>query len=144
MKAGERRVLDAGSPLDRVETKLTRLGASFERTASSITIHPANEHGFEVGFAMADDRFRVWFEGWHEPFTDADEALRAVAWGLSAECRLKVTYRGNIAVAWTTQHCMEGVWHDDATTGWLLTPFWRPKRHVFKQNHLATEATANA
>ncbi|MEZ4328636.1 MAG: hypothetical protein R3B40_25655, partial [Polyangiales bacterium] len=100
--------------------------------------HPADEHGFEVGLAVADGRFHVWFEGWHEPFTDPDEALRALAWGLSPECRLKVTYRGNVAVAWTTQHCVEGVWHDDATTGWLLTPFWRPKRHVFKQNRLAT------
>lgn len=140
----EHGVVDVPRALDRIEAKLLRMGASFERTATSIAVHPASADGFEVGFAVDDRSFLVWFAGWHEPFTTADEALSAFTWGLSAECRLRVTYRGSIAVAWTTQHVVDGAWHDDSTTGWLLTPFWLPKRQVFKQNHLATEATANA
>lgn len=132
----ERGVIDVPRALDRIEAKLLRMGASFERTATSITVHPASADGFEVGFAIDGASFLVWFAGWHEPFTTAEEALSAFTWGLSAECRRRVTYRGSIAVAWTTQHVVDGEWHDDSTTGWLLSPFWLPKRQVFKQNHL--------
>ena len=63
--------LDERRLLDRVEAKLLRLGASFERAERSITVHAATDGGFEAGVVIDGGRFHVWFEGWHEPFADA-------------------------------------------------------------------------
>jgi len=73
MTLEQRDVFDERGLVDRVEAKLVRLGASFERAELSIMVDAATESGFEAGL-----------------------------------------------------------------------PFWRAKRHSFKQNHLASEATEEA
>src|SRR5262249_14251262 len=45
----------------------------------------------------------VYFNGWHENFSDPSEALDCFVFGLSDECRLKEHRRGNVAYRWTVE-----------------------------------------
>lgn len=128
------------NPLDAIESKLARHPAvSYRRDGHSLTVDPTTPDGFEVGFAMVNDDYLVWFEGWHELFATQEEALNAFSWGLSPACRLKLTYRGSWPVAWTVQARVDGVWRDDSTTGIVMWPFWRRKRVAYKQNTVLSE-----
>lgn len=91
---------------------------------------------FTVSIQSDGDDFIVYFDRWHEHFHDLNTALNCFAFGLSHECRLKVTLRGNMECAWTVQSQEEGAWTDDSTTGLLLVPFWSEKRIEFRQNKL--------
>lgn len=101
-----------------------------------VTISANNEDGFDVGLAVMDDEFTVFFEGWHQHFDSEDEALACLRWGLSKSCRLKVVKRGGTPISWTTQYIHDGAWIDDEVTGLILIPFWRRKSIVFKQNNV--------
>ena len=63
-----------------------------------------------------------------------EEALDAVAFGLSEECRLKVECRGTFPYRWTVQSLEAGQWSADSTTGLLFYPLWRRKIVIYKLN----------
>lgn len=98
----------------------------------SISITPVG--GFTVWATDNGSSYTVGFEGWHEEFESIDEALNCFAWGLSTECRLKVTKRGNVTHKWVAQSLENGQWVNTSTTGLLFFPFWRRAKVSHKQN----------
>lgn len=108
----------------------------YESSASSITVLPTSIAGFNVGLDVGPGRYTVSFNGWHEDFDDASEALDCFAFGLSAECRLKEYRRGNSAYRWAVESKQNGQWVADSETGLLLFPFWKRSEVVYLQNSL--------
>ena len=123
--------------IEDVKAKLVRYPkARYSETPDSIEVHPADDAGFAVSLQVRGEQFTVFFEGWHEEFGSASEALDCLAFGLSDSCRLSVTYRGATAVKWVVESCENGSWVMDSEVGLLLVPFWRTPIVVHKQNRL--------
>jgi hypothetical protein len=99
---------------------------------NSISVEP--ENGFTVWVTENDSSWTVGFEGWHEEFSDPEEALNCFAWGLSNDCRLEVTYRGGKPHKWVAQNLDNGQWVNSSTTGLIFFPFWRRAKIIYKKN----------
>lgn len=110
-------------------------GIDVQVAEKSISVMCKNPEAFGVTFEQGNNAFTVSFDGWHEEFTDQDEALNCFAFGLSKESRLKVLRRGGKDCRWTLQHMENGVWLDDSTTGFIVVPFWRSAQYVFRHNN---------
>jgi hypothetical protein len=124
-------------PIAEIRNRLSRYpDAKFVETSASIEVSPRDESGFTVGLLAGGGRFTVNFAGWHEEFDSADAAVNCFAFGLSAACRLHVTYRGRMPTSWSVQSHVDGEWTTDSTTGLLLVPFWLRKRDIYLQNRL--------
>lgn len=95
-----------------------------------------NPGSFEVSISEQDGDFLVGYDGWHEHFSDLKPALNCFAFGLSEECRLKVTLRGQLECSWTVQSWTGEGWKDASTTGLILIPFWRARRTEYRLNKL--------
>lgn len=104
----------------------------FEEDSDGISVAP--EGGFTVWAKDHGNSYTVGFDGWHEGFEKAEDALNCFGWGLSNQCRLEVTSRGGKAHKWTAQYFENGNWINDSTTGLLVFPFWRKKTIGYKQN----------
>jgi hypothetical protein len=127
----------------RIQQKLERFPqARVRATATSIRVEPSDPDGFAVRLDLARKVHVVSFEGWHEELADEAEAIRCFAFGLSDQCRLIVTYRGNMPTSWTVEWRREGSWHGVSTTGLLWVPFWRRRRVEHKRNRLLVEDAA--
>jgi len=128
--------------IEKIESKLQRCPLARYVTADgTITVEPATSTGFSVWLTEKNTRYTVGYDGWHEEFGDESDALDAFAFGLSEECRLKVVQRGCSDCAWVVEgKDGDGKWNEDSTTGMLLTPFWRKKSIVYRQNHLIKES----
>lgn len=125
------------NPIEEIKARLTKYSeVAFRETSDSIEVLPRDESGFTVGLYVAEREAVVHFDGWHEHFSSAEDALECFAFGLSSACRLRVECRGMTAVKWTVESLDEGAWVEDGTTGLLLTPFWRSRSVLYKQNHL--------
>ena len=118
--------------------------AVVEEAPSSITVKPSTSDGFPVGLVVSGSAFTVHCEGWHEQFSDEDEAIRCFGFCLSTACRLAVTYRGQTPVSWTLESLDNDEWRPTSVTGLLLVPFWRPKRTVYRSNGLLTPTKSAA
>ncbi len=122
-------------PIERILERLTKYpDLDYESTPDNVTILPVNQGGFSVSFQIDGDQYQVNLGGWHEHFDDADEALNCFTFGLSSECRLKITSCGKIPCRWTVQSKENGEWVDDSTTGLLFFPFWKARSVSYKQN----------
>jgi hypothetical protein len=99
-----------------------------------ISVRPPGDDSFEVGLFAKDQRYTVYYEGWHEDAENQDEALEMFAMGLSRSVRLRVTARGRVDHLWTVQYRTEDGWSDGSTTGLLFFPFWKPKTVRYLQN----------
>jgi hypothetical protein len=125
------------SAIENIRAKLKRYPhLHYKRTSNSITVFPEPPEGFSVSSHEEGRRFVVGFGGWHEHFESESEALNCFAFGLSGQCRLRVTSRGVFEYRWTVQHLINGVWCDDSETGLLFFPFWRRRTERFYQNHV--------
>ncbi len=75
----------------RVVEKLKKYpNVGYTTAAGCVSIPAQKPSGFAVSIQEDGDEFVVAFEGWHERFKDADEALNCFAFGLSTACRLRV------------------------------------------------------
>jgi hypothetical protein len=93
-----------------------------------IEVTPSKPDGFPVSFYKHGDEFTVGYAGWHETFSEPEEALTCFAFGLSSDCRLLVTCRGRFEYRWVVERRMDGLWTKIDETGLLVPiPFWRPK-----------------
>ncbi|HKR59369.1 MAG TPA: hypothetical protein VJS64_06510 [Pyrinomonadaceae bacterium] len=125
------------NPIEEIKSRLRKYpDVKYESTASSITVLALSDTGFNVGFEGAAGRYTVFFNGWHEEFSDAGEALDCFAFGLSDECRLKEHRRGHFAYRWTVEAKQNGQWVPDSETGLFLFPFWKHSEVVYLQNNL--------
>lgn len=122
--------------IKEIEAKLQKYPhVKFEKCPGFITIFPKTENGFDVSLRI-DDCYEVDFAGWHEEFSDPQEAFECLAFGLSKECRLKVYSRGNRDHKWTLEYLNEGQWEVDSETGLFFYPFWKPLSERYLQNEL--------
>lgn len=112
-------------------------GHEVEYDSASVSVTCTNDDHFAVSIHQFGDEFQVNFDGWHEHFEELSTALDCFAFGLSDQCRLKVTLRGAMECAWTVQSRAGSNWKDDTTTGLLVFPFWRTKHFEFRQNALS-------
>ena len=123
--------------IEEIKAKLQKYPqATYEYSGNCIRVLPATQKGFTVELFDQKVRYEVYFNGWHEYFTDKEEALNCFAFGLSTDCRLKVFRRGSFEYKWTFEYNDEGEWIEDSTTGLFFTPFWRRKQIVYLQNDL--------
>jgi hypothetical protein len=125
------------NPIEEIKARLREYPkVKYETTASSITVLRASDDGFNVTLDMAPGGYTVSFNGWHEDFEDASEALDCFAFGLSDECRLKEYRRGNSAYRWAVESKQNGQWVTDSETGLFIFPFWKRGGVVYLQNNL--------
>ena len=139
IKHGEGRLMkllvakDDMSAISQIVEKLKKYPElDFEQDANSISVTPVN--GFNVWLTENGNLLTVGFSGWHEEFTEIEEALNCFTFGLSDKCRLKVYKRGSFEYKWIVQASHENEWYDDSETGILFFPFWRKKQVLLLQN----------
>jgi hypothetical protein len=116
-----------------IEQRLAKYPSlKYEIKGNSITVFPESENGFEVAFYAGDEDsyepYSVYFNGWHGQFSDKDEALNCFVFGLTSECRLKETIRGDRVYKWTIEYLIDGDWQTDSTTALLFSPFWKKRK----------------
>lgn len=122
--------------IERIRRKLVRHPSiRFTIDGSTVTVHPSSADGFSVWLSENSGSYTVAYDGWHEEFTDLEEALAAFAFGLSGDCRLKVVMRGATECSWTVEGQEDGNWKGDSTTGMVLVPFWRKRCTLYRRNH---------
>jgi len=111
--------------------------AEYELNAESITVNPISENGFPVSLTdNGNGNFTVAFDFWHEEFDNENDALNCFAFGLSKDCRLKLTKKGNRPIKWTVESNENGKWIEDSTTGLINLAFWKKSEFEFLQNDL--------
>lgn len=109
-------------------------GFDIDASDQHIVVSCKNPESFDVSFYVSGEEFQIGFDGWHEHFEAAEDALNCFAFGLSEECRLKVVKRGTMECSWTAQAWQDDVWVNDTTTGLIFIPFWRPKQIEYRHN----------
>lgn len=125
------------NPIEEIKTRLQKYPhVKFESSDSSISVFPTSAGGFTVELYGGPGGYRVSFNGWHDEFTDAEEALQCFSFGLSDDCRLKEYRRGNFAYRWVVESKENGEWVADSETALVLFPFWKRKQVVYLQNNL--------
>ena len=106
----------------------------WELDGSTISVSP--QGGFTVWLTESDEDCTVGYNGWHEEFTNKEEALECFAFGLSENCRLKVFSRGNMEYKWVMEAYEEGSWVSYSTTALIFVQFWRKKKIGYLQNNV--------
>lgn len=121
--------------IDKIKGRLKKYPElTYKSEGSHITIDPLTDSGFSVYFSINNPGFTVGFDGWHDEFENECDALDAVAFGLSDQCRLKVSKRGNTSYKWALESRDGEQWKEDSATGLLFYPFWRRKSVEYRQN----------
>jgi len=105
-----------------------------EETDAWFTVEPKDESGFSVSIQTHRKAFIVFYDGWHAHLSDAQEAVDCFLFGLTPQCRLRVTEYGSSPYKWTMEWLTDGQWQGDSTTGLLFVPFWRKKSISFMCN----------
>lgn len=122
------------SVLEKVKENLRKYpDAKFEEGQDHISIIPTSESGFTVTMM---EGLNVFFNNWHQQFVEEEDALNCFAKGLSTECRLKETQRGDEAYRWTLEHRKNGSWEKDSTSLTLNFALWKKKTVHYLQNDL--------
>ncbi len=123
--------------IDIIQDKLTKYPElKYEIEGNRITIFPSSSTGFSVWLTENKNGFTVGFDGWHEEFSNQEEALDCFAFGLSDHCRLKVTKRGNFSCNWIVEVKKDDEWVEDSETGLIFIPFWKKKSVEYYTNSI--------
>lgn len=123
--------------IEEIKGKLQKYpDTRYEFGASHIRVLPASENGFSVELRTTRNHYTIQYNGWHETFTDLEEAMNCFAFGLSTECRLKEYRRSRVAHKWTVEYREADRWIEDSTTGILVYPFWGKRQIRYLQNNL--------
>lgn len=127
--------------IDVIKEKMQKYPhVKYDVTENSVTVFPTSENGFEVSMYIErynTEPYVVYYDGaWHEHFTDSETALECFAFGLSTECRLKVTSRGGRPYIWKVESRQAGGWQPDSTTAFFPARFWWRKEVRYLQNDL--------
>jgi hypothetical protein len=124
--------------IEEIKSRLSKYpDVRMESDASSVTVLPVSAEGFSVALTEnIGNGYTVSFEGWHEEFEDAEEAMSVFALGLSDECRLREYRRGGFPYKWTVEFWEDGQWMEQSTTGLFFFPFWLKSEVRYLQNKL--------
>ena len=127
--------------ISRIKEKLEKCPpVTYTATEGFLEIPAQSPAGFRVWIQERSGGCTVGFEGWHEEFTDADEALNCFAFGLSTACRLRVFRCRGADYKWQVLIHMDGQWVADTETGLLFPTFWLPKKQRDLQNDIIIAA----
>ncbi len=103
--------------------------------SNAVSVAPSQPNGFSVSLEICgNDEFIVYYDGWHDHFSDSNEAADCFVYGLIGECRLKVSMRGAQTYRWDLQTKQKDRWVTDSTTGLLLFAFWQKKSIQYLSN----------
>lgn len=130
------------NPIGAIKKKLEKYPElKFQEDDNSISIKPQSSDGFEVWFSDDESEFTVGFEGWHQHFdkSEVEDALSCFAFGLSNECRLKVTSRGGKNYEWAMEALEDGEWVSYSTTALFNLAFWRKLEVKYYTNNILRE-----
>jgi hypothetical protein len=117
---------DNSGVIARIEEKLREYpDVLYRKSDNRLEVPAQSPTGFCVWILDRPDKYTVGFEGWHEEFEDADEALDCFTFGLSNACLLRIFRRGETDYKWLVLQRENGEWVSDSETGLLLFPFWR-------------------
>jgi hypothetical protein len=123
--------------LDEIRRRLSQVPQlRYVDEQNTISVPAQAPGGFDVTFSGAEPEHTVFFEGWHEHFSDSEEAMKCFLFGLSSRCRIKVSRRGGKAHKWTLEAFEDGKWIPYGTTGLLWFRFWLPADTAYLQNHV--------
>ena len=112
-------------------------------TDNSVTVTPHDNNGFPVTLTCCGDNyFVVAYDFWHEEFNNEKEALNCFLFGLSDECKLKVSKSGQRLFKSTVEFCDNGVWTASSTTGRINFTFWKKTTVDYLQNHFIKKASS--
>ena len=130
--------MEAMSASDLVEERCRTLpDCQVTRKGEWVSVTPTHVNSFEVGYQFFNNLHTVNFLGWHEDFSSRDEALNCFAFGLSAQCRLRVWLKGKFQYRWALEGRDEaGKWYEDSRTGLVFFPYWKRTSVVVLQNDL--------
>ena len=132
---------DIGDPIAELQSQLRKYPqVRVEGSPSRVLVRALDAKGFEVGFEVDKDRCTVFCDGWHEEFSNRDEATACFSMALSQECRLKVWRRAGIAYRWELQKRDADEWKRVSTRSRLLFPLWARLEIVYLQNSLLEAA----
>jgi hypothetical protein len=123
--------------IEKIKAKLEKYPhLKYKVEGDSLTIDPPTGSGFSVWFRVYNRGFTVGFDGWHEEFENEEEALNALAFGLSNQYRLKVIKRGNTDCKWVLEAKDGEEWKEDSITGRIFIPFWKKTSIEYRQNNI--------
>ena len=121
--------------LAEIKEKLNKHPTIFyEETETSIAVPPADSRGFEVAVHKSGSGHIVSFDGWHEEFANAADAIECFGFGLTNRCRLKIEQRGDRPYRWTLQYLEHETWKDGSVIGLFAFKFWRQTSVHYLQN----------
>jgi hypothetical protein len=105
---------------------------TYTATPNKLEIPAQGRSGFPVWVQEQLSSYVIGFAGWHEEFSDPDEAFECFGFGLSDACRLRVFSRGGMDYKWQVLHQVNGQWSASSEVGLFLFPFWcrRQKRDL--------------
>ena len=110
--------------IEKLKQILTEHGVPFTEGPSSITVKASAPSGFDVSMHEGEET-TVYFEAWHEHFTDPEEAVRCFMAGLSPNCRIRVTERGEKPHSWVLERSRGDQWVSHSATALVFFRFWR-------------------
>jgi hypothetical protein len=127
--------------ISRIKDKLQKYPhITYTSTEGHLEIPAQSPTGFCVRIHERADGYTVGFDGWHEEFTDADEALNCFAFGLSSACRLRIFSHCGADYKWQVLHKVDGQWVVDSETGLFVFPFWQESVQRDLQNDIINAA----
>jgi hypothetical protein len=127
--------------ISRIKEKLQKYPhVTYTTTESFLEIPAQSPTGFRVWIQERLGGCTVGFEGWHEEFTDEEEALNCFAFGLSEDCRLRVFRCRGTDYKWQVLHHVDGRWVTDSETGMFVFTFWLRKEQRELQNDIIKAA----
>lgn len=119
---------------------------SYQVEGHILSVLSADAHGFTVSLWDEAPQYTVFFDMWHTQLHDAEQALNCFAFGLSDNCRIKVTCRGGLPHAWSVERRKKGnEWVDYELvgrypTGYILFPHRHKAEVKYLQNHFVAHA----
>ncbi|MFN8576669.1 MAG: hypothetical protein U0354_07415 [Candidatus Sericytochromatia bacterium] len=107
-----------------------------DETDNSITIKPDGDNTFPITVIIKDNKYSVYFKGWHENFNTEEEALDVFAFGLSEDCRLRVIVVKDIEYKWILEFKEKNKWIKNSEKNIGMFPLWLKKQEKIYQNHV--------
>jgi hypothetical protein len=125
--------------LTEIESRLAEIPQlKYVRTATNLEVPAGNPYGFHVSIVSVSHSYVVYYDGWHEHFENAEDAISCFRFGLSEACRVRVWQHGAFRHKWQLEYRDSGEWRVDSIVGILWYPFWRPRSTFVLQNQWIT------
>jgi hypothetical protein len=127
-------------------------GLSYKIDGKTLTVDPADDRGFSVSLEIDEPaaEFLVGFDGWvwHTEVEEEEVALCCFLWGLTDQCRLKITARGGKDYRYKVEFNENGEWRSAGGMilyfGPAIKNLWRKKSVAYRRNSIIKGDLATA